>query len=153
VYPPFNARPKQEGTMTMTHLNFKTICLSAGLTTMLITGPVQTAHGREQTSIGFHISVRDDDYRKHRDHYRGLDRRDHYRWNHRWPRYNHPRYYRRDYSNWRYDYRPNYYNDRDHDRLFATAAGVFFGVLIGSEIIRYMNDVDYLRAREANLAA
>lgn len=39
------------------------------------------------------------------------------------------------------------------DRLATTAAGVFIGTLIGSEIGRSMDDVDRLRANEANTQA
>jgi surface antigen len=42
---------------------------------------------------------------------------------------------------------------RGSDRLATTAAGVFIGTLIGSEIGRSMDDVDRMRANEANTRA
>ena len=137
--------------MTMAHLNYKTICLTAGLTTLLVAGPVQTANAREQTSVEFFYGVRDDDsrWRRDRDDYR----RNYPNRNYRGPRYNSPSYYRRGYNYPNY-YRRNYYRRHDDtDRFFVTATGVFFGILIGSEIIRYMNDVDQMRAREATYMA
>lgn len=42
---------------------------------------------------------------------------------------------------------------RGSDRLATTAAGVFIGTLIGSEIGRSMDEVDRMRANEANTRA
>ena len=59
-----------------------------------------------------------------------------------------PNYYRRNNYNW------NYYRRGDNStQLVATAMGVFIGALIGSEIGRYMDDVDRLNAIEANARA
>ncbi len=42
---------------------------------------------------------------------------------------------------------------RGNDRLLTTGVGVFVGTLIGSEIGRSMDDVDRMRANEANTRA
>jgi surface antigen len=99
-------------------------------------------------------------YKYRSKHSRRYDYPRYYSRNYYSPRYDYPRYYTRNYYSWRYDYpryyNRNYYNYRRHDdsvQLIATATGVFFGALIGSEIGRYMDDVDQMRAREANLMA
>ena len=92
------------------------------------------------------------DYKKYRE-------RDERRWRHDHPRYkgrhydyrrqDNFRHYRRDYSG-----RAYYQHDDDNStQLIATAAGVFFGALIGSEIGRYMDEVDRMNARNANVMA
>jgi surface antigen len=73
-------------------------------------------------------------------------------------RYHYPLSYRRNYNDWRYNdssyYRQNY--DRSHNnsnQLIATTTGVFIGALIGSKIGRYLDEVDRIRARDANIMA
>lgn len=140
--------------MTITLPSCKTICLSATLTILLAAGPIQTSYAKD-THIGFYLGVRDDG--GHRQHGRNDYHRDYPRRYYPGPRY-HPTY-----SRWN-NYRPGgqyslgYRWDsgryhRNTDRFLITATGVFFGVLAGSEIIRYMNDVDRLRARDAYLMA
>ncbi len=72
--------------------------------------------------------------------------------------YRYPLSYRRNYNDWRYN---NHRHDRQYsnrrynnsDRLIATATGVFIGALVVSEIGRYLDDVDRMRARNANITA
>jgi len=72
--------------------------------------------------------------------------------------YSYPLTFHRDYYDWRYDIPRNYRrNDKrrhnNSDQLVATVTGVFIGTLIGSEIARYLDDVDRIRARNANISS
>jgi surface antigen len=66
--------------------------------------------------------------------------------------YYRPKSYSRHYYNRNY-YSRNYYYGNGSSQLVATAMGVFIGALIGSEIGRYMDDVDRLSASQANVQA
>jgi len=154
-----------------------TLLYSSLLIILLLTGNNASAHDHKQT-IGIIVGataggllgsqIGDNSSRdRHsysRNYYRGKDNHHHdNRRGHNDRRYDKRADYHRHYSSRRYDnpsyYRRNYssntYYQRDNGstKLFATATGVFVGALIGSEIGRYMDDVDQMRARQANVMA
>ncbi len=123
----------------------------------LVTSLPATAHSNNHkisyiTGVvaGGHIGsrYRDQNYYRKRNHSRvsiGLN-------------YGYPTRYRSTYLGLNYHYPLSYrrsYNDNynSSDQLIVTTTGVFIGALIGSEISGYMNNVDRLRARDANLMA
>ena len=151
------------------------IGLATGLLTLIVAGSANASDHNQTMGLvigaaaggllGYQIGDGGDDVRRHDRGYRG--RRPDYknyrdRDNHRW-RYEHPRYNGRHYGNRRsdnyryyrrdYPHRAYYRRDNDSTQLIATATGVFFGALIGSEIGRYMDDVDRMKARNANVMA
>jgi surface antigen len=93
-------------------------------------------HGRSSVYIGFNYGYP----ARYRGSYIGFG-------------YGYPLSNRYRYDDWRYSGRNNYRGWSDSDQLIATATGAFIGALIGSEIARYLDDVDRLRARDANLMA
>jgi surface antigen len=138
--------------MPLTRHSCKTTSLAAALTALLIAGPLQTASAQD-ARFGFYIGARDGvgNWQHHKNYRRAYPRR-----YFAGPRY-YPSYSHRIHYGPGWDYSITYHLDsgryaRNHDRFIA-ATGVFFGVLVGSELLRYMNNVDRLRARDANLMA
>lgn len=166
--------------MTRNNRNSSTICLTAAFLTLMLAGNASIASDHNQT-LGIVIGAATGgflgsqlgndghyDRRHYRHDYRGrkYDRHRYYRRDYYHRGYDYPRYYHRNYNYNRSFAYPRYYRHNSFNRnyyrsphggdttqLIATATGVFFGALIGSEIGRYMDDVDRMRAREANAMA
>ena len=141
--------------MNITYHNYRTVCLTAILTGLLLATSSETAYAHhKQAGVAIGGMARnghdshfdrgrghDKSYHKHKDH-----RRSYYR-----PRVNKPTYYPRAYYGKRIDY-PRYHR-HGNDAAPILLTGLFIGALIGTELGRYMNDVDQMRAREANMRA
>lgn len=155
---------------------YRVIGLATVLSGVMLSGTV-SAHEHKQT-LGIIIGataggllgsqISDDGHRNRYNHNRveyrvRADNRHDNRRSYYNRRFDNPGYYRRNYNDRRFDIprydrrvynNRNYYNrGNDSTQLIATATGVFIGALIGSEIGRYMDDVDQMRAREANARA
>jgi len=158
--------------MNIIHNKISRISLSFLFLTVMLFSNTTNAHDHKKNrgyvagaSAGGHMGSR----HKDKNYYRKRNRNSvNYGVNYNYParyrgsyinfNYNYPLSYRRNHKDWRYNnsgnYRRNYNRRHDNsDQLIATAAGVFIGALIGSEIGRYLDDVDRMRARDANLMA
>lgn len=153
--------------MNIVHNKISRISLSFLFLTAMLFSNTTNAHDHKQNrgyvagaSAGGHVGSRHKDKNYHRKRNRN---RVNYGVNYSYParyrgsyfgfRYDYPISYRQTYHDRYYNNSRYYHRQNNSDQFIATATGVFIGALIGSEIGRYLNDVDRIRARDVNIMA